>query len=94
LTGRYGASSALKHAFPEKREGEISVGMREDSGRYILTVMDNGAGFPDGIDFRNTASLGLQLVNVLVKQLRGTIAIEADGGTTFVVSFPEKGPLE
>jgi len=87
-------TNALKHAFLEKREGEIRVGLRENGGRYILTVMDSGAGFPEEVDFRDTASLGLQLVNILVKQLRGTIALEVDGGTTFVVSFPTKGSLE
>jgi len=86
-------TNALKHAFPEKGEGEIRIAMREDGGRHILTVTDNGVGFPDGIDFRNTASLGLQLVDILVKQLQGTIALETNGGTTFVVSFPAKGPL-
>lgn len=86
-------TNALKHAFPEKREGEIRVAMREDGDRYILTVMDNGTGFPGGIDFSNTESLGLQLVNILVKQIQGTIAMEMNGGTTFVVSFPAKGQL-
>ncbi|MBN1612906.1 MAG: ATP-binding protein [Deltaproteobacteria bacterium] len=87
-------ANALKHAFPDKREGEIRIAMREDGGRYILTVTDNGAGFPDGINFRDTASLGLQLVDILVKQLQGRIALETNGGTAFVVSFPAKDPVK
>ena len=49
----------------------------------------NGAGFPEDIDFRNTSSLGLQLVNELVKQLDGTIELNKDKGTEFKIIFKE-----
>ena len=80
-------SNSLKHAFPDGRKGEISVRCRtEEDGRVALTVSDNGVGLPPDLDFRNTETLGLQLVTMLVKQLRGDI--ELDGaGTTFVIRF-------
>ena len=53
-----------------------------------LTVSDNGAGFPPEIDFRNTASLGLRLVNSLVDQLDGQIEMSAEDGTRFTILFP------
>ena len=56
----------------------------------ILTVSDNGIGFPDDIDFRNTKSLGLQLVMALVEQLDGTIEIKRECGTTFIITFKEE----
>jgi two-component sensor histidine kinase len=46
-------------------------------------------GFPENIDFRNTSSLGLQLVNELVKQLEGNIELNIDNGTEFVIVFKE-----
>jgi two-component sensor histidine kinase len=59
-------------------------------------VSDNGAGLPPDFDFRHTSSLGLQLVNMLVTQLDGTIELDRShpglpgraGGTTFIITFP------
>jgi two-component sensor histidine kinase len=52
-----------------------------------MTVKDNGVGFPDGIDYKNTESLGMQLVNDLVGQLDGTLELTKDRGTCFTVTF-------
>ncbi|MGE5458128.1 MAG: PAS domain S-box protein, partial [Methanococcaceae archaeon] len=82
-------SNALKYAFPERTDGTIKVIFRQQSGLNILEVSDNGVGFPPAIDFRNTNSLGLQLVNNLTEQLNGTIELKAHSGTTFVITFPE-----
>ena len=57
------------------------------STQFSLIVSDNGSGFPENIDFRNTASLGLQLVNTLVEQLEGSIELERDEGTKFIIRF-------
>ncbi|WP_369799543.1 ATP-binding protein [Methanosarcina sp. Kolksee] len=59
------------------------------SSQYLLVVSDNGLGFPEGLDFRNTGSLGLQLANILVEQLEGTIELQKDSGTTFKILFRE-----
>jgi two-component sensor histidine kinase len=40
------------------------------------------------MDYQNTLSLGLQLVNSLVRQLDGTIELEPGQGTGFRVTFP------
>lgn len=54
---------------------------------YMLTVADDGTGFPDEIDFRNPESLGLQLVNILVEQIDGCIELKRDNGTEFTIWF-------
>jgi len=59
------------------------------NSQYSLVVSDNGLGFPEGLDFRNTDSLGLQLVNILVEQLEGTIELQKDSETTFKILFRE-----
>jgi PAS domain S-box-containing protein len=81
-------SNALKHAFPEGGEGRIRVeldGSREDG--YCLVVSDDGVGFPEGVDFRETDSLGLQLVTTLVDQLEGRIELADAKGTGFRIDF-------
>ncbi len=80
-------SNSLKHAFPDDRQGEIYIELRADDGQLTLMVSDNGVGFPEGSGFRNTETLGLQLVNMLVDQLEGTIELDRRGGTTFKITF-------
>ena len=55
--------------------------------KYTLIVSDNGTGIPENIDFENPETLGLQLVNLLVDQLDGTIELKRDNGTEFVIWF-------
>ena len=81
-------SNALKHAFPGGRAGEICVALhRQDRERAILSVRDDGIGFPEDLDLYGTDSLGMQLVTTLVDQLDGTIELDRRGGTTFRIEF-------
>jgi PAS domain S-box-containing protein len=82
-------SNALKHAFPNGRTGELNIKFYSLDGHLILSVRDNGIGFPENIDFKNTESLGLSLVNTLVGQIEGEIDIRVDHGTEFRITFPE-----
>ena len=88
-------SNSLKHAFRKRKKGEIRIDLysdikRADSHRYRLytmTVRDNGVGFPKDLDFRNTESLGLQLVNALTNQIGGSIGLNRRYGTAFKITF-------
>jgi PAS domain S-box-containing protein len=81
-------SNALKYAFPQGRQGTITIRcLARDDGRISLIVADDGVGLPAGLDFRNTETLGLQLVTLLVRQLRGILEIENDGGASFAITF-------
>jgi two-component sensor histidine kinase len=83
-------SNSLKYAFKNKDEGNILVKLEKgDSNNFKLTVSDDGIGFPENIDFKNTGSLGLQLVNELVNQLEGDIELNTDNGTEFIIIFKE-----
>jgi two-component sensor histidine kinase len=81
-------SNALKHAFVDGREGEIHVSLCSDPDNLVrLAVADNGVGFPGQVDFHNTKSLGMQLVNTLVQQLDGQIELRNGEGTRFEIAF-------
>ncbi len=81
-------SNALAHAFQDGGKGQITIGMHNSSDNRIrLSVSDNGAGFPEDLDFKNTASLGMQLVNSLVNQLDGLIELDRSKGTAFRIEF-------
>jgi PAS domain S-box-containing protein len=83
-------SNCLKHAFTGCSEGWLKVGLHAQGGTNVLWVADNGAGIPHDVDFRNTESFGLQLVNTLVDQLGGRIELNQGCGTEFIVRFPNK----
>ncbi|MGB0385953.1 MAG: sensor histidine kinase [Ardenticatenaceae bacterium] len=89
-------SNALKYAFLDQEKGEIKVDFHVlGNDQLELVVADNGVGFPEHINFKKTRSLGLQLVNKLVKQLSGTIELKSagvplngeDSGTEFRITF-------
>jgi PAS domain S-box-containing protein len=80
-------SNSLKYAFPGGQAGEIHISLHRNGGQYCLAVSDNGVGLPPDLDFRNTASLGLQLVTTLAGQLNGTVDCPPGKGTTFVITF-------
>ncbi len=81
-------TNALKHAFPAGRGGEIRVMLRLEGGDVRLEVSDTGVGggrdFPPG----SPGSLGLRLVAVLTKQLRGVMEASGESGTSVVIRFP------
>jgi two-component sensor histidine kinase len=58
---------------------------------YKLVFADNRRGFPEEIDFRNSDTLGLQLVNALVDQLDGCIELKRDHGAEFNIWFSSSG---
>lgn len=80
-------SNSLKYAFPDGRSGEIRVSLRKNNGTVELSVGDDGVGLPGDLDFRNTGSLGLNIVCALVGQLRGSIELHRERGTEFLITF-------
>jgi two-component sensor histidine kinase len=80
-------SNSLKYAFIEKERGIISLSLTKEKSKVKLVIADNGSGLSEDIDYQNTDSLGLQLVNTLVEQLEGEIELMRDGGTKFTITF-------
>jgi len=83
-------SNRLRHGFPEGRSGSVQITGGRRDGQVTLEVRDNGVGIPEGVEGRKTKSLGLQIVNILTRQLKGTFEFEHDCGARFRLSFPEE----
>lgn len=81
-------TNSLKYAFPEKKEGaKIWINVSLEGNMVRIELGDNGVGLPEGFDYRETDSLGLQLVVTLVEQLDGTIEMSRSQGTTYLITF-------
>ena len=81
-------SNALKHAFPDRRSGSISISGGAGNGHVTVEVQDDGIGLPRSFDMNQTTSLGLRIVQILARQLKGTLEVETANGTRFRVTFP------
>ena len=81
-------SNSLKHGFATG-SGEVYIKLKNIDDKYEMIVGDTGIGFPKGLDFQKTESLGLQLVNNLVNQIDGEIELKLNHGTEFKITFPE-----
>jgi two-component sensor histidine kinase len=82
-------TNALKHAFPEKRRGVITVQVIPlDGDRFRIRVSDDGVGLPDHIDIVSPRTLGLDLVATLARQLDAELKVERkQDGTSFALEL-------
>ncbi|MBI4804868.1 MAG: PocR ligand-binding domain-containing protein [Desulfovibrio sp.] len=81
-------TNSLKHAFKDTGQGCIRVVATLHDGTVSLLVADDGTGLPVDYEARKDQSLGLQIVTMLARQLRGKLATDICEGTTFRLSFP------
>ncbi len=85
-------TNALKYAFPPqlppgRRELRVELS-RLPGERAQLVIADNGVGLPAGFEPSRTETLGMQIVERLVKQLGGSLSLEREAGTRWIMFFP------
>ena len=84
-------SNSMKHAFPNNAIGVITIRFnRESDSSYVLEVSDNGIGIGDKEAAEGKGTLGMQLINTLVDQLDGRIAVTNGKGAKFTIRFSIK----
>jgi PAS domain S-box-containing protein len=82
-------SNSLKYAFPDDRQGTISISIKVSDGNIEMTLADDGLGLPENLDSDQTASMGMSLIHALVEhQLGGKVEMERHGGTMYRITFP------
>jgi PAS domain S-box-containing protein len=81
-------SNVLKYAFPDGRTGELTITSWQDDRALKISVRDNGCGIPADFDWKHPQTLGLHLVIMLTRQLKGTVDLSRDNGTTFTLIVP------
>ena len=81
-------SNSLKYAFPKGQKGSIAIDFfTQNRAENVLIVKDTGVGLPQDFDLKKTHTLGLQLVNSLSRQLKGTMELHNNDGTEFRLAF-------
>ena len=82
-------TNAMKYAFQDKYQNEISVSISMVERDLEIVVSDNGIGLPDGFDPASNTGFGMKIVSSLLHQLSGTMSmVEQEKGTGFKIRFP------
>ena len=82
-------TNAFKYAFPGKQSGFVRIDFQSGSSHNVrLSVRDNGIGLPKEIKVRKSNSLGLQIVTLLTRQIKGRIYVKRQNGTCVTIVFP------
>ncbi|MGD1957838.1 MAG: sensor histidine kinase [Fulvivirga sp.] len=80
-------SNVFKYAFEEVDNPLLRINLQNVDKAYTLTVEDNGPGLPKGFDLNAAESFGMRLVNLLVKQLKGTLQVDTKNGLCCEIHF-------
>ncbi|WP_026450423.1 tetratricopeptide repeat-containing sensor histidine kinase [Aequorivita capsosiphonis] len=79
-------TNALKYAFPEGTKGQINISLTQEDNDLLLKVSDNGIGKTEGSKPKGTG-FGTQLIQLLTKQLNGSISEDYKNGTSVFFNF-------
>lgn len=82
-------TNAIKYAFQGKETGRIRVSLEpflNEIDTWVLGVNDNGKGLPVD-DVLRKDSLGIKLVTILSKQIKGSITKNNSPGASFEIVF-------
>lgn len=84
-------SNALKYAFKERKGNIISIDIKQDSNKKTrIKIADNGIGLPDNFNWQTPTSMGVDLIKTLTEQLDGTITVNSQSGTNYLLIFVSK----
>jgi len=80
-------TNIMKYAYDERTDGLITVTAGLKDNNVLFVIHDDGKGIPESIDFENSTGFGLMLVNMMTKQLEGSIRIVREKGTRIEMMF-------
>ncbi|MBN2734547.1 MAG: PAS domain S-box protein [Methanomicrobiaceae archaeon] len=84
-------ANSIIHAFKEEDGGSISISLKIQDEKIILTYKDNGCGIPSDEELKEKGTIGFYLISGLVGQLSGKMQILREGGTTFIIELELQG---
>jgi len=78
--------NSIKHAFPDRKTGSISIDIRLSDGTITMMFRDDGVGLPEDMVARK-GSMGMKLISSLVEQLGGELETRNEDGAVFTLTF-------
>lgn len=81
-------SNSFEHAFKDRSEGNFKLSFYQKDEDYYLEIKDDGSGLIRDND--PGKGIGLQLVNIFVKQINGEIDFKTSEGLLVTIKFNSK----
>ncbi len=84
-------SNAFKHAFLGRKEGRLTVRLKQDGdASFLFSVADDGVGLPYGFATTKWKTLGMRLIDNLARQVRATLIFREgdEGGSCIELRIP------
>ncbi|MGB5027740.1 MAG: sensor histidine kinase, partial [Chitinophagaceae bacterium] len=73
-------SNSLKYAFKDGRQGELSIVLKEKAHHLLLKVSDNGTGYPDGLNVKESKSFGMKMIRAFAQKLKAKLDVYNHNG--------------
>jgi len=80
-------TNSIKYAFPQQKDGLISIVLSEKDSIATLIVKDNGIGFSEEFDLATVSTMGLTIVKALTAQIEGNLTRSTVDGAGFSITF-------
>ncbi len=80
-------TNSFKHAFEKFQKGKIFIELIKKDAKYILRMKDNGAGLPDDFHQKSQVSFGMDIFNLIAKQLNGKMHLSGKNGVELIIEF-------
>lgn len=82
-------TNSFKYAFPKGKQGKVRISITEENTSYTLSLADNGKGLPTDFDSNTLDSFGIEVMQLLSKQLKGTFDLDGTNGVQLTINFPK-----
>ncbi len=80
-------ANSMKYAFRGLDNGLIYISAAKTNSLVTVVYEDNGVGFPESISVENSPGFGMQLIEMLVQQIGGSIQKGKGDSSRFVIEF-------
>jgi len=81
-------TNIIKHAFKGLKNGKVGIELHQTDDKLVLTIEDNGIGLPKNFNRPSRITSGIQLIDILSKQLKADYRFNRiSPGTVFKLEF-------
>jgi len=82
-------TNSYKYAFEDRKNAVINISLTSDHKQYQLSLTDNGKGLPDDFDIDNLNSFGLETIQLLTQEYKGTFQLDGSKGMSMCIKLPK-----
>lgn len=80
-------TNSMKYAFGDSADAAIGIAVQKNGEHISISYEDNGKGLPESFSLDSSGGFGIQLIKLMVKQIKGSITIERFRSPKFCINF-------